>query len=186
MDIIDILLAKKLTPQEQVETYAKKAEAAVRDAQTAISDAQLAIDAVDDIRAETEQMNSDSQQALENANKALTDTNNALEAVQEAIDNIDTTILETAKEELVDIADDEIDKLALALTITNSSTAIDKTLKITYPNGAERLINSIVKYYKTTGNNEDGTMTQKPLLKPFVKVAAALLQLKVSQAVSLS
>ena len=169
MDIIDILLAKKLTPQEQVETYAKKAEAAVRDAQTAISDAQLAIDAVDDIRAETEQMNSDSQQALENANKALTDTNNALEAVQEAIDNIDTTILETAKEELVDIADDEIDKLALALTITNSSTAIDKTLKITYPNGAERLINSIVKYYKTTGNNEDGTMTQKAITEAIRK-----------------
>ena len=163
MDIIDILLAKKLTPQEQVETYAKRAEAAVRDAQSAISDAQLAIDAVDDIRAETEQMNADSQQALENANQALADTNSALESVQQALDNIDTTILETAQEQLVGIADDEIDKLALALTITNSSTAVDKALKITYPNGAERLVNSIVKYYKTTGNNEDGTMTQKAI-----------------------
>ena len=169
MDIIDILLAKKLTPQEQVETYAKKAEAAVKDAQSAISDAQLAIDAVDDIRAETEQMNTDSQQTLANANQALEDTNSALANVQQAIENIDAAVLETAQEELVNIADNEVDKLAFALTTANSSAAIDKALKITYPNGAERLVNSVVKYYKTTGNNEDGTMTQKAITQAISK-----------------
>jgi len=48
MDIIDILLAKKMTSQGQVDTYAAKAKAAAEDALAARNDADAAVQTVTD------------------------------------------------------------------------------------------------------------------------------------------
>jgi len=49
MDIIDILLAKAMTPQGQIETYAAKAATAATQASQALSEANEAIEYLDTI-----------------------------------------------------------------------------------------------------------------------------------------
>lgn len=53
MDIIDVLLAKALSPQGQVETYAAKAAKAASDAATAVANSETAINNINSITEET-------------------------------------------------------------------------------------------------------------------------------------
>lgn len=116
MDIIDILLAKAMTPQGQIETYAAKAATAATQASQALSDANEAI---------------------------------------EYLDTISSNVGAAAAT--------EIDKLALTLTQTDASSYISNNIQASYPSNKEETLTNVVKYYKTTGNNEDGTMTQKAI-----------------------
>ena len=124
MDIIDILLAKAMTPQGQIETYAAKAATAATQASTALAEANEAI---------------------------------------EYLDTISSNVGAAAAA--------EIDKLALTLTQTDASSYISNNIQASYPSNKEETLTDVVKYYKTTGNNEDGTMTQKAITEALSNVS---------------
>lgn len=135
MDILDVILAKSLTPQGQIDSYAAKARKAVNDAKKI----------VDDIEAITEQTNlnnENSEIALENAQAAAAE-------YQEIADDIDAKIDSIEKVEEVVIEDD------------NTSSYKGKKAKVK-KNGILNSFN-IFKNYFSTGSNEDGSMTQKAI-----------------------
>lgn len=130
MDIIDVLVAKALTPQGKIETYAAKAQQAVREASNAVTTAEAAAQSAEETAAAASQ---------------------TLSQLQGVVDDI------------TGAAQTEIDKLALQLVQTKNSDVVDNALKIVYPSGNQESIQHITKYYTTTGQNEDGTMTQKAI-----------------------
>jgi len=140
MDIIDILVAKSITPQGQMEGALVAAQQAARDALEA---KQIAIEAQG--FAETAEGNA--------ADYASAAADSAAEAASSAA-SISSAI------------DDKIDELQITLEQTH--TPISKgvndyygwSLNIDYPSGTEGTINNIIKLYTTEGNNEDGSMTQ--------------------------
>lgn len=134
MDIVDVLVAKALSPQGQIETYAALAQKAVTDAKAA----------VDDIESITEQTQANN----EAASAALSDATDALSTLT---NNVDTVI------------DTEIKKLQFAISESKSGSTSSKNFVITYPDNTKTTINGIAKYYGGLGNNEDGTMTQKAI-----------------------
>ena len=140
MDIIDIMLAKALTPQGQVGTYAAKALKASQDAASAAASASSAA------------------QALENAAQTKSDAESALADVQAAL-----TALNNAGSS-VDIAtvDTEVKKMTVNTNIVTGSTANTLQVITTYPDNTLNTQN-ITKLYKSTGQNEDGAMTQKAI-----------------------
>lgn len=124
MDIIDILLAKKMTSQGQVDTYAAKAAKAAQDATDA---AQTITEAANTIT-----------QTESRANEVLT-------AAQSALDSIN-------------LKDIELDK-----KVVDTNSSVTTNLEMTYPDDSVSTVPSVSKYYKSSGNNEDGTMTQKAI-----------------------
>lgn len=128
-------MARAMTPQGQIEGYAARAEQAVN----------AAMEAVNNVASITEQTNANNVAAQE-----------ALENVEAALNELDTV------GNLQDIADNEISKLAFAVNTVNSSNAITNNLNITYPDDEQTNV-AVTKYYTTTGNNIDGTMTQKAI-----------------------
>ena len=135
MDIVDIILGSALTPQGEIESYAARAEKAVRDAAQAVAD----------IESITEQTNANNQAAEE-----------ALSTVNQALDSLQADTL--------DIIDTELKKLAIELTtISNQDSSIGQRLTVYYPDNTNQVINNVAKYYTKTGNNTDGTMTQKAI-----------------------
>ena len=146
MDILDIMIAKAMTPQGKTDAYVAKANAAAAKAAKAEQDAAAAIATVDAAASDIADKKTEAAELLAAAQEAL-------ETAQEAqINTLD-----------IDDIDDEIDRLALELTSTNSSDAIASTLKMTTPSGEIKNVENIVKLYKSTGTNEDGTMTQKAI-----------------------
>lgn len=144
MDIVDVIFAKALTPQGQIESYAATAQAAVTKANQAVNN----------INTITQQTNTNNQlaaEAVENANAAIAALNAAIENMEES-DSMDTAAV-----------DAEIKKLVLSTSNSTSGGAIAKNLVTKYPDNSTRSIANIVKYYTGTGNNEDGTMTQKAI-----------------------
>ncbi len=99
------------------------------------------------------------QQAVQQANAALNNiesitqqTNANNQAAQEALDDIQSA------------ADTEIKKLTLTLeTLASKDNSIVQNLITTYPDNTTTTLNNVVKYYNTTGDNTDGTMTQKAI-----------------------
>ena len=49
VDIIDVMLAKAMTPQGQIDTYAAKAQQAVQNANAAVSSAETAVSNIESI-----------------------------------------------------------------------------------------------------------------------------------------
>ena len=116
MDMIDVLLARAMTPQGQINTYAARAE------------------------------------------KAVSDATQALNSITEIVQNLSDI------NNLEEFTDAEIGKLVLSLSNSNESNAILRNLLIQYPDDdAASSIGACVKYYTTTGQNTDGTMTQKAI-----------------------
>ena len=145
MDIIDIMLARAMTPQGQTETYvgianaaAAKAEKAQQDAETAIATVEAA---ADEIAA-----------AKEEANDLLETAQDALETAQQAQINM---------LDLEDV-DDEIKELGLSIDVNEAAGANTINLVTTYPDDTQDS-DTITKLYKLTGSNEDGAMTQKAI-----------------------
>lgn len=151
MDIIDIMLARAMTPQGKTDTYVAKANAAAAKAEKAEQDAAAAIaivnNAAEDISA-----------AQEAAASLLADTQEALNSLNAAIAAIgESGSLDTAA------VDAEVKKLVLSISNNNTNTMVSKNIVTTYPDNTTRTLSGVVKYYKTIGNNEDGTMTQKAI-----------------------
>ena len=145
MDIIDIMLARAMTPQGATETYVAIANAAAEKAEKAEQDAAAAIATVeaaaDEIAA-----------AKEEADDLLEAAQDALETAQQAQLNIPDT----------EDIDAEVKKMTVNTAVIDGQNA--KTLQVisTYPDNTLNTQN-ITKLYKSTGNNEDGTMTQKAI-----------------------
>lgn len=139
VDIIDVVLAKSLTPQGQIDTYAAKANKAVADAAKAESDMNSLIESLTAAVEEAEENNS---------------------AVTEKLQQVDAAL------ESLDVAtdvNDEIDKLAVTLNAVSSANATTKNIIMSYPSGKSEVMENVVKYYNGLGNNTDGTMTQKAI-----------------------
>lgn len=147
VDIIDVVLAKALSPQGQIDTYAARAQKAVSDANRAIDAVENAGDTIDAALQATEELQAAAQIALDNAAQAQQDVEAALANIGEMTGDID----------------DEIDKLALTLTSVSTANAIAKNVSVGYPSGKIDTLQEVVKYYTSTGNNTDGTMTQKAI-----------------------
>lgn len=141
MDIIDIMLAKSLTPQGQTETYVNIANAAATKAEKAKSDAADAVATVEAAAATIEE-------AQEAANDLLATARETLETAQQAQLNIPDT----------EDIDAEVKKLVVNTNSVSGSTANTLQVITTYPDNTLNTKN-ITKLYKSTGQNEDGTMT---------------------------
>ena len=156
MDFIDILVARALTPQGQISTYAAQAQAAVTKANKIVSD-------ITAITAQTNENNEAAATALEQANQAL-------ESVTTALENLDENIV------TIDEVQDEIDNLLFSLTTNVNDTAIYKNLVISYPSDEEETLNNLIIMYKQEGQNTNGTMTQKAITDYVAGVETALNQ----------
>lgn len=148
VDILDVVLARALTPQGQIESYAAQSQAAVSRANTAVSQ-------IETITAQTNTNNQKATDTLAAAEQALA---NAADA-EERID----TILESIQSASTQQIDDEIDKLAISLSQVSNSTYNSPTLVLTLPSGETKSLDNLVKMYSATGQNTDGTMTQKAI-----------------------
>ena len=141
MDIIDIMLARALTPQGQIESYAAQSQAAVSRANEALAN-------VESITEQTNENNAAAQQALQDAQTTLNEVNQALESLQET----NTEQIHT-----------EIDKLAYSLSKRANASSIITDMVVSNPSGLATTVPQIDKMYRQTGANEDGTMTQKAI-----------------------
>ena len=145
MDIIDIMLARAMTPQGQTETYvsiansaATKAEKAKEDAAEAIATINAAAEDIADTQSAAEQLLADAQEALETAQAAQ-------------INTLDT-----------EDVDAEVKKMTVNTNTVSGQAANTLQVITTYPDNTLNTQN-ITKLYKSTGSNEDGTMTQKAI-----------------------
>lgn len=141
MDIIDVMLARALTPQGQIESYAAQSQQAVARANEALAN-------IESITEQTNENNAAAQQALQDAQSTLTEVNSALESLQET----NTTQIHN-----------EMDKLAYSLSKRTNASAIITDMVVSNPSGLATTVSQIDKMYRQTGNNEDGTMTQKAI-----------------------
>ena len=150
MDIIDIMLARAMTPQGQTETYVAKANAAAAKAEKAKQDATEAIATVE--------------AAADEIATAKSEAEDLLTAAQEALETAQAAQINTLDTEDVDA---EVKKMTVNTNVVDGTGA--KTLQVvtTYPDNTLNTQN-ITKLYKTTGQNEDGTMTQKAMTNTFV------------------
>jgi len=147
MDIIDIMLARAITPQGQTDIYVNKANSAAAKAEKAKSDAE---DAVATVEAAAETIAT----TQENADTLLASAQEALETAQAAQIN-------TLDEEDVDT---EVNKMSFSITGVSTSANYTQKITATMPDGiTTKDINDVAKLYKTTGSNEDGSMTQKAI-----------------------
>lgn len=139
MDIIDIILARALTPQGQIETYAAQAQRAVTNANTAVNN-----------------INNITQQTQDNYEASV----EALNTVTQAMEDAQTLISELNSTTIID---NEINKLLFTISNLNRSGYIGTDIVLKYPDESIKRINDAIKYYTSTGNNTDGTMTQKAI-----------------------
>ena len=147
MDIIDIMLAKAMTPQGQTDTYVAKANKAAAKAEKAEQDAQAAIDTVT--------------AASETIAAAQEEAANLLEAAQEALETAQEAQINTI--DMQDV-DDEIKKFHVSYSrVTNNATEFYTNLHYEYPDKTGGVIPSIVALQKRTGTSEVAGMTQKAI-----------------------
>lgn len=150
MDIIDILLAKKMTSQGQVDTYAAKAKAAAEDALAARSDADAAVQTITDAADTITATQTRADEVLDQANSTIADLNAAIEAIEDQ--GLDVAAVHN-----------EIKKVQLTKESDNTSSAVTTNLELKYPDNSIANISAVDKNYKSTGTNEDGGMTQKAI-----------------------
>ena len=137
MDWIDIILAKGSTPEGQITTYAAKAEKAAQSAIAAEAASENAVNNINSIIEETVANNELAQQTVTTVNNALSN-----------LENITLT---------------NIDKLVLSINQISNASLVSTSLTTTYPDNTTRVINNLIKFYTTTGQNADGGMTQKAI-----------------------
>ena len=145
INIIDVLLAKAMTPQGQTETYVSIANAAAVKAEKAKTDA---ADAVATVEAAASTI-SETQEA---ADTLLSTAQETLETAQAIQLNVPTT----------EDIDAEVKKLTVETNVVDGQNVKTIQLITTYPDNTLNTKN-ITKLYKSDGNNEDGTMTQKAI-----------------------
>lgn len=145
MDIIDIMLARAMTPQGQTEIYVAKADKAAATAEKAKADAVAAVNTLEEAADEVAVARTEAQSLLDEARETL-------ETAQAAqINTLD-----------VEDVDDEVKKLNISIKDTDTQNHKLLQIETKYPDNTTHTEN-ITKLYKSEGNNEDGTMTQKAI-----------------------
>ena len=150
VDIIDVMLAKALSSNGQIDAAAARA-------QKAVSDAEIAVSNIETITQQTEDNNALAAQSAEVAQAALDKANQASQTIDEALENLDTTVS-------IETIDSEIKKLAVELVENSSNSLLSYNLKTEYPD--DSVINNqnpLIKFYTNIGENTDGGMTQKAI-----------------------
>ena len=142
MNITDIMIAKALSPQGQIESYAARARQAVQSANAAVTAVQSVASNLTTLAQDTQDINTLAQSTIQDLNDAIALMNEPL------------------NEEAVDA---EVKKLTLERFDTDSQTAKTTQLVMTYPDNTTNTIGIVEKLYKDTGANEDGSMTQKAI-----------------------
>ena len=145
MDIIDIMLARAMTPQGKTEAYVAKAEKAAQKATAAEASAAAAIETVE--------------AAADEIATAREEAASLLEEAQEALETAQSAQINTLDVEDVDT---EVKKLTVNTNTVTGNTANTLQVITTYSDNTLNTQN-ITKLYKDTGSNEDGTMTQKAI-----------------------
>ena len=156
MDLIDIILAKALTPQAQVETYAALAQEAAANATSAIDTVEAAAGTISSLTDAAEYAYLEAQDLLAMATSAIDALTSATENMNDGIDNLSET-------------------LSFYMQLDNQSSNVSPQLIITYPNNQQTVVNTAV-YYKRTGENTNGTMTQKAITDALASQATAINQ----------
>lgn len=156
MDIIDILIAKKKSFTGETETLVKQAQAAMAEANKVAA-----------ILEDAEEANAAAQTANEAAQESA-------QAYEELVSNL-TTIVETSVTEKMSEATDALatvdeaiienisDSLNLTKENESNSSAVITNVTLTRPDETSTVAYNVVKNYKSSGNNEDGSMTQKAI-----------------------
>ena len=150
-DMIDVILARAMTPQGRLETYAQLSAQAIANANEAVATIEAAADNIDTV----------TQQTNENNEAAAA----ALEAAEAAANNYTT---------IINNINTEIDKLVLSLTQVNNNGVISTNLVTTYPDETTASLSNIVKLYTSIGSNADGAMTQKAISDALAQLSARI------------
>lgn len=158
MDILDVILAKGLTPQGQIDTYASKARKAVADADKVLSTSKQAMENIDLITEQTNLNNQTSINSLNNANETLNKANEAMHAVA------------VVDESILGNLNDEIDKIEISIPKTETTDYVQSDLEVNYPSGKKARLRNINKIYNKIGKNTDGSMTQKAITEELDKI----------------
>lgn len=153
MDIIDVILGGGFSPKGSIARYAALAQQAVADANTAVTN-------INTITDQTNANNAAAEEALDNANTALAALNEALNNIT----NVDITTIHN-----------EIDKLVLSVTTSMTNGSISKNLVTTYPDNSINTLRNLITMYTDSGNNTNGTMTQKAITQYVESVRQELL-----------
>lgn len=142
MDLIDILMARALTPQVQIETAAAMAREAAADATEAVDKAEAAVEAAEGI-----------------TNIILIQPNEPENS------NITKLWIDSDSAATIQVPEmSDIHGLTLNVATTSNSEVIQKEVRLNYVDEhAPSITQGLVKYYTSSGNNTDGTMTQKAI-----------------------
>lgn len=160
MDILDVILAKSLTPQGQIDTYAARARQAISNSNTVLNNARSAVENINTITEQTQTNNTLALETLERAEEAL---NKAQESSVDA--ETIASISEVANE-----AKNTANNAIADITIENDNTPTTKGKKIKVRKKNIENSYNIMKNYTTTGANEDGSMTQKAITDELDKI----------------
>lgn len=146
MDIIDIMLARAMTPQGQTDSYVAKANAAAAKAAQAEQDAAAAIATVN--------------AAADEIAAAQTAASDLLAEAQETLETAQQAQINTLDIEDVDA---EIRNFIMSPDMDTSNSSYSELWAVArYPDNFSASV-PLLRMYKSTGNNEDATMTQKAI-----------------------
>lgn len=146
MDIIDVLVAKALTPQGRIETYAALAQKAVTDANTAVNN-------IETITEQTTQNNETAAATLEQVNAALAD-------VEQALEDLDVTAsinLGSQNKGKMVIVNDDGTPTASDISVDDIMHSLIQTNSIILPNVLGVRINYLNKTVTRIQNNTNRT-----------------------------
>ena len=170
MDIIDIMLAKAMTPQGKTEAYVAKANKAARDAAQAAQSAAAAEASAENAVTTLENAQTTIASITSAAEDTLTEANNLLDRADVQYMAVQDTLraaqqaLDTAEQAegtylTINDVDERIQETYYSTNIDEQSNYNMVQLVTSYPDESENTTN-ILKMYNSAGVNEDGTMTQ--------------------------
>ena len=167
MDIIDIILASKKSTVGEVDTLVRQAQAAMASANevTAIlEDAQEANAAAQEAKDQAIAANAAAQQSAAQYEAMVSNLEETTAAaVREQIAEV-TDSLAAIDEAVLDSIEDDINTdLSLSKSSATRNNAVETDLTLNLMDGESKTLQGVVKNYKTVGNNEDGSMTQKAI-----------------------
>jgi hypothetical protein len=141
MDIIDVIIARALTPEQSILDYEAIAQQAATEASSAVSDAANALSSAED--------------ALSAATSASEELNSILSDISSATQS-------------------KIDDLNLSRNLTDETTYYLLSLLLNQDETNLSTIEELLKLYKATGANNDGTMTQKAITDALSETSSSL------------
>lgn len=140
-DWIDIILARAISPQGQIEQAAATASSAAARANNVVNN--------------LEGLEERAQSAAETAESASSAVTGALEDINGALESLDTTIDTKIASKMANNVEN------ISISDTNTSIAKSKTMSVTTGGNTNTYV--VEKNYTSFGDNEDGSMTQKAI-----------------------